>query len=311
MKYNIKTTVALLGAGILLVGCNETDRFEKEQYEKIISALSETDYAFPVTHMMTGEPSIGYVSALLSGTTPDNEDIYVEFEKDTAALLNYNILNFDLDTTKYAKELGPDHYKISDYKAVIKAGDPLGTMSMEIIPEGLSPDSIYMIPLKIKSTSKYTVNEELKTVLYRVMLENEYASQEDQTTYFMKGSELKDDGTEIMIAAGKRVFPILKNEIRTTVYTRAYQEDAKYIKENSILITIHEDMSLSVRSCDPLCLEIEQVGGKSENYFGPDVMGVNRFNIHYKFRSRSFDAEAGTYGEWSEWKNIKENMKRQ
>lgn len=309
MKYNLRNMAVLLCVGLISVSCNETDRFEKEQYEKIVYALSYTDQAFPISHMMTGETSIGYVSVGLSGTLSDNEDIIVEFERDPDALERYNILNFDLDETKYAKELTAEHFSIPDYKAVIKAGEVIGTMPIEFHPEGLSPDSIYMVPLRIKSVSKYTVNEELQSVLYRIMLENEYASQEDQTTYFMKGAEIKEDG-EIMIAAGKRVFPLMKNQIRTTVHTKPYKDDAIYIRENSMIITIQESGELSIVPVDKDFMEIELVGGAAANYYGPDVAGVNRFNLCYKYRTCSFNSETGE-SEWSEWKTIRENLKRQ
>lgn len=311
MKYNLKNIAVLLSTGLVLISCNESDRFEKEQYKKIVYALSYTDHAFPITHKLTGEISVGYVSAGVSGTLPDNEDIIVEFERDPDVLERYNILNFDLDTTKYAKELGAEHFSIADYKAVIKAGDVLGTMPIEFKPEGLSPDSIYMVPLKIKSVSKYTVNEELQSVLYRVMLENEFASQEDQTTYFMKGAEIKEDGSETMIAAGKRVFPLTKNQIRTTVHTRPFKDNAAYIRENSMVITVLDGGDLNIVPVDPNYLEIEQVGNKEQNHYGPDVAGTLRFDIRYKFRSRTFDSESESFSEWSEWRTIKENLKRQ
>lgn len=311
MKYNIKNIAVLLGAGLVTVSCNESDRFEKEQYEKIVYALSYTDHAFPITHMLTGEVSVGYVSVGLSGSLPDNEDIVVEFERDPDALEQYNILNFDLDSTKYAKELGTEHFAITDYKAIIKAGEVIGTMPIEFRPEGLSPDSIYMVPLKIKSISKYAVNEELQSVLYRIMLENEYASQEGQTSYFMKGAEIKEDGSETMIAAGKRVFPLTKNQIRTTVHTKPFKDDATYIRENSMIITVLEGGDVSIVPVDPNYLEIEQIGNKEQNHYGPDVVGTLRFDLCYKFRTRTFDSESSTYNEWSEWKTIRENLKRQ
>ena len=303
--------MVLFGLGLALGACNDADQFEEEQYEKIVYALSYSDYAFPISIKMTGAPVAGFVTAGLSGTIPDNEDITVTFEKDNDALLRYNILNFDLDSTKYAKELAPSHFSIKDYTAVIKAGNPIGTMKISIIPEGLSPDSIYMIPLKIKSVSKYKINEELQTVLYRVMLENEYASQEEQTSYFMKGREIKDDGSETMIAAGKRVFPISKNQIRTTHYTRPYQNNANYLRTNSMIITIADDMTLTLEPTDKQVMQIEQIGGAKENYYGPDLTGTNRFNLHYKFRTRPYNITEGTYGEWGKWKNIVETLKRQ
>ena len=310
MECKLKKIVALLVIGLISVSCNETGRFEKEQYEKIVYALSYTDHAFPISHMLTGEASVGYVSAGLSGTLSDNEDIIVEFERAPDALEQYNLLNFDLDETKYARELGAQHFSIADYKAVIKGGEVLGTMAIEFRPEGLSPDSIYMIPLKIKSVSKYTFNEKLQSVLYRIMLENEYASQDDQTTYFMKGVEIKD-GLETMIAAGKRIFPLTRNQIRTTVHTKPYKEDAAYIRENSMVITILEGDALNVVPVDKNCMEIEQIGGTAENYYGPDVAGINRFNLYYRYRTRTFDSESDSYDNWREWKVIKENLKRQ
>ena len=68
---------------------------------------------------------------------------------------------------------------------------------------------------------------------------------------------------------------------------------------------------LDVVPVDKNCMEIEQIGGTAENYYGPDVAGINRFNLYYRYRTRTFDSESDSYDNWSEWKVIKENLKRQ
>lgn len=305
MKVKILLFLALIFSNIL-ISCNEDEMFKGELYEKNVYALSFTDYVFPSIHSLNTEKSVGYVTAYIGGTELKHDPVNVEFILDNEAFDHFNEVNYDLETSKYAKILDPKFYRIPSLKTVIDRDQPYGLLPIEINPEGLSPDSIYLIPLKIKSTSKYGLNKEKLAVLYQVLLENDYASQSEGTVYFMKGKRQAPGSTiEISVASNKRVFPLSKNKIRTFVDTKVYREDVNHINAFSFIIQVNEDKTLTLQSYNSQFIEVEQLGDAKDNYYGPDVMNVNRFYMYYRYRTVTTD------GEWSDWTTIRESLKRQ
>jgi hypothetical protein len=69
----------------------------------------------------------------------------------------------------------------------IPAGERNGRMSVGVNASGLSPDSIYYIPFRINSSSAYEVREEKSTVLYRVHMQNFWASTRAIPNYSHRG----------------------------------------------------------------------------------------------------------------------------
>ena len=174
----------ILNIGLLLLtltgitGCNEDEQFEGELYKKVIYLLSDDNKAFQSVHEF-GTESTGYVSVCCGGTEHVKQDVTIELEPDDQILAQYNKINFDIEESKFAKELKSDRY--NNYALV----------PISVNPEGLSPDSIYMIPLRIKSTSNYEINPDKQQVLYQVVLKNEYATMESTTHYQTAGTEIK------------------------------------------------------------------------------------------------------------------------
>lgn len=290
----------------MLVSCNEDEMFKGELYEKNVYALSFTDYLFPAVHSLNTEKSIGYVTAYIGGTELKHDAVDVEFMIDNEAFDHFNEVNYDLETSKYAKILDPKFYHILSFKTIIDKDQPSGLLPIEIKPEGLSPDSIYLIPLKIKSVTNYKVNKEKLAVLYQVLLENDYASQSEGTVYFMKGKrQVAGSDLEISVASNKRVFPLTKNKIRTFVDTKVYKDDVSHINSYSFVIQVNEDKTLTLQTYNSQFLEIEQLGGGESNYYGPDIMNVNRFYMYYRYRTITAN------GDWTDWTTIKESLKRQ
>lgn len=176
-----------------LTACNENSIFEGELYKKVVYVLSETDLTFPVTHSLNTPVSVGYITIYAGGTWAIDQDVTVTLEKDPDLIDKYNHDNFDLDEDKYAKELDPSRYTIKSYTAVMKVGDqdPYVKLPIEVRTEGLSPDSTYLIPLRIASCTPYEVNKDKSRVLYKVYIENDFTSQKSPLTLFMRGTQLQ------------------------------------------------------------------------------------------------------------------------
>ena len=257
MKNRIIKLLSLGCLASVMISCNEINYLKTEQYEKIVYTLGNSDFVYDVNLRMVDENSIlGQIPVGLSGTLADKDDIEVTFEKDLESINMYNILNFGFEEEKYAKELKPEHYTIENPVAIIKAGAAVGTLPVTIKPLGLSPDSIYFIPLRISNVSKYKYMENRFRVLCRPRLENKYASEPKFTLYASDGVSQKVEngefkGQEAMFSATKLVMPITHNKIRTTIHGNTDKRDETYLRKYSMFITIQEDNTLILEGCEP------------------------------------------------------------
>lgn len=293
-------------AFVALASCDNYNQFEDEQYKKVLYVLSYDNNVFEETHFFNEEESTGHLTVYAGGTRPIDQDVTVEFEKDTALLPKFNLSNYELNVSKYAKELDPSKFELPSNQVTLKVGEEkaYSLFPIKINPAGLSPDSVYMIPLRIKSSSTYEVNPERSAVLYRLFIANMYANQKEATQYSMKG-ERKEEGKNVTnVTLNKRVFPISKNVVRTSVEIKAFANTLDFINRNSMFMEVNEDNSVTITAYNKKYLELVQLGTSDENRYGPDFMGVKRFYVYYKYRMLNSD------GTWSNWTTMKENMRR-
>lgn len=299
MKRYIYSIAVLALAAASFTSCSEDDQFKGELYKKVIYLLSDDDYSFSTVHQL-GETSEGYVTVYCGGTEHVDKDVAVEVEYDGEGLANYNKLYFDIDESKFAKELDKSRYEIKSYQAVIKANsaDNYALIPIDVNPDGLSPDSIYMIPLKIKNASNYEINEEKSHVLYRVLLKNAYATMESTTYYQMTGTETvraDGDASSAGVSVTRVVAPLSKNQLRMFVGTRTYvpsKVTKEELAENAMVVTVNDDNSISITPYKTL--EVEQVGGSDDNYLSKNAKGAYVLNLRYRYKEAD--------GSWTEMK---------
>ena len=304
----ISTIVLAVSALLICVSCDDNDQFTEEQYKKVIYLLSrDNNKVFPGIHTLNEEVSTGYVTIGAGGSLVVDEDVTVEFERDDSLMKVYNKVNFDIATEKYARELDPGKFDIEHSSITLKAGQDYGLLPIRVHAEGLSPDSIYFIPLRIKSISNYEVNPDYKAVLYRVYLENDYASQQEQTSYSVRGSK-KEEGAvaSATITLNKRAYPLTKDKFRIFADMKNSSDKLNEINQFSIVLQVNEDESITITSYKPELLEVEpQYEEEGDNWYRPDILGVKRMYINYKYRTRD-SADAA----WSAWTMMSINLKR-
>src|SRR3546814_10526474 len=121
----------------------------------------------------------------------------------------YNWALFDADSSLYAQLLPGEHYEIPDYTVTIPAGERTGKTMVRINPERLSPDSTYFIALKLKRNPDYEIHPDTNTLLYQVLLKNDYASQAEDDLYSICALFYSP-----VTAGHKRMFPLTQHKVR-------------------------------------------------------------------------------------------------
>lgn len=269
----------------VFAACDENEMYKEELYEKMINIVSDDEKVFVVEYDLNEEDAIGYISVNCGGTNRIDRDVMVELEPDLTLLPEYNRLNYDTATLKYAKEMPLSHYKIPTMSTIIKkeAVETYGLVEVRVKPEGLSPDSLYMIPLRIKNVSDYVINPDKDNVLYNVQIKNDYARQMKTTYYKMRGTKVENNGMSVPTSADKVFYPISKNKVRMLAGILAFKDKMATLDEidkGGVIITINADNTLTLTAAGSL--QLEMVGDPQDNRYEVEA-GVQVFYLSYKY----------------------------
>jgi hypothetical protein len=295
-------------AGII-AACNN-DKFQEEMYKKVFSLLGNRDNVYIAVHSFENEVSDGFISIYCGGTNPVEEDVTVELEYYDSIINVYNYRYYDLDSAKYAKKMDDSRYEILSLTATMKAGqaDPYVVIPLKIYTKGISPDSIYFIPLRIKRISgNYEINPNMSSVMYRPVVENKYAQTSIATTYQSRGEK---NGKEIV--STKTMYPLSASQSRITVDTQTGLvdniADITLINKYGIILTVDESNGL-VDIAPYGTVQVEKLGTPNENRY--EVRDFKRFYLHYRYRTLVTPATDGSEAVYSNWTEIEEILKRQ
>jgi hypothetical protein len=292
-----------------MFSCNNDERFHEEMYKSVFSLVCDNDNVYSAVHSFENEISEGFVSVYCGGTNPIKEDVVIELEYDTDIINKYNYRYYDLDTPRYSKVLDASRFDMSGFTATMKAGqaDPYVTFPLKIHTAGISPDSVYFIPLKIKSLSReYDINPNKVSVMYRPFVENKYAQTKVNTTYSSRGEK---SGMEIV--STKRMYPLTATQSRVTVDTQTGLTDnitnLELIRRYAIILTVGADNLVTLSPYGTI--QVEALGTPDENRY--EISDFNRFYLHYRYRTLTTPATETSAAVYSAWVEITELLKRQ
>lgn len=277
MKKFIKSLyVPLIVINVCMLSCKDFELFEEEMYKNVFALVSSDSYNVfnEVVELNSNNENEGYIAISCGGTLAPSKSFQVTLKESTDHLDEYNKAMYDADVNRYAKVLSSNHYRIDDYVAKFEAGDRLAKIRVKLFPEGLSPDSIYFIPLKIDSYTGYEANPKKSDLLYRVVLKNKYASQASDTYYTMNGYL-----NGAVIANNKRVHPLSHNKIRMMAGTIAYQADETIIMDNSVVVTINEDNSVDISPYRNMQVRMLSSNDAFPNIYYEDQQGLRKFHV--------------------------------
>ncbi|GHT70888.1 hypothetical protein AGMMS50239_39720 [Bacteroidia bacterium] len=269
------------------VSCNDDENaYKSELYKKVFALVSADNYnVFTAVHDLEEPESTGYVSVSCGGTTPTDKDILINLKLDNDLFDRYNKGNYDVEENKYANILPADKYTIDNYSITVPAGERSGRMKIRMRPEGLSPDSIYFISLKIDNYSVYEANPTKSDILYRVLLKNSYALQSSSsfaTSYSMRGMLGVSN-----VMGTKSVFPLTHNSVRVMAGNETFQADTALINGRSIILEVDDRNHVTVKPFKHLY--VEQIDGDPDypNIYFIDDDGFRKFKtfqLRYNYR---------------------------
>ncbi|WP_236263876.1 BT_3044 domain-containing protein [Dysgonomonas sp. Marseille-P4677] len=122
-----------------------------------------------------------HASVAISSSIKIDRDVTVEIEEDPSAIKNYN--DKELGTTDVLyQNLASGIYSFPNPNVVVKKGEVYGTYPIYVEPSSLHIDSLYMIALRLKSSSDFELAKQDTVVLMRFNLMNDYSG-----LYYMDG----------------------------------------------------------------------------------------------------------------------------
>jgi hypothetical protein len=243
-------------AGLMISSCGKYELFEREHYKNVFALLSyEEDNIFTEEHDLTNPQTEGYIAAVCGGSLPTEKDIDITIVEDPDILSDYNIRSY-MKEDEYAQLVPRSQYEIENFNIKIPAGERMGKTKITMRANGLSPDSIYFIPLKVTKFSSYEVNPDKSYVMYRVLLKNYYAKMSATnagTTYSLRG---KHDNSNTL--SNKTLYPVAGDKVRINAGTLSYTaSSAASIDRTAIVLQIDESNKVHISAWKDI--EVKQI----------------------------------------------------
>lgn len=214
-----------------------------------------------------------YASVAISSSIQTNRDVTVEIEEYPWGIQNYNDKELGTDDVLY-QNLASDIYSFPNPNVVVKKGEVYGTYPIYIEPASLHIDSLYMIALRLKSTSGFEIAKEDTVVLMRFNLKNEYSG-----LYYMDGviKEEANPNDSIIYKSPRTLQAVIDgNTVRMYHQKNEWSKGATdYRPSYCFNITINSDNSLSLVPWQ----NFEIIEGKGTYYPALKV-----YDLYYKFK---------------------------
>ena len=289
-------------------GCSNESIYKDEHYKTLVYLLSGSENVYGTSYTLNEVESERYVTIGCGGSNANEKEITVTLEPNPDMLERYNNLHYDYES-RYARLLPANRYDIASYSVTLPAnsGYHYVRMPVKVRPLGLSPDSIYFIPLKIKSVSEYEVNEDKQDVLFRVAIENDYARQLVPTYYSKSG--LMDN--PIGVLSGNLLMqPLTKDKVRMLIGNNAYNSETTTpadLERLSIVVQILPNNTLDITPYGSM--QIDFLDDREDyGYYDPELMqGTTKQRVFFLYFKCNY---MNANGVWSGWRNVEERLIR-
>lgn len=254
MNKNKYISAIILGVAMLgMVSCEpQSDPLEKEQYKKEVYLVGAAQEVQDKEVSYNGDGSL-YVSAAIGGTQFPNQDVEVTLELASDEKMDlYNYKNFTEGDVKYQR-LPSDCYNFSSWTGVIKAGEVYCRIPLSINVEKIHADSLYVIPLRIKSTNAYSTVEKDTVLLLHPKMTNDYSG-----SYTFEGITWQiKDGEKVSSSASTTTTTRTATAINAStirLFQKVVLEKIANVADNTYNIRINADNTLTITGYDKLAI---------------------------------------------------------
>jgi len=243
MKHYIKIILMVVLFNTA-TSCDRDEVFEREQYKNTFAIVSGDDNVFRVLHDYRMPLSTGYISASLGGSKFCESDIVITMVEDKDVLENYNISLFQEDRDRYVEALNTDKYSFDGYTMTIRAGTTQASLPVTIKAEGLSPDSVFYIPMRVDTYNTGELNMEKGTILYEVRTKNWWCTY-NGTPYVSRGLRYEAGMVPTNIYINKNLYPLAATTVRLMAGTESERDNSNNsnFKAFAISVQINDNMA--------------------------------------------------------------------
>ncbi|MBV5283650.1 MAG: DUF4361 domain-containing protein [Paludibacter sp.] len=305
MKNIILLPLALLS--ILFVGCDQESSNDKDLYPQSVYIVGAADKIVDRDLNIGDTPyDTVSISVAVSGSRPSDQDVTVTVGEMDTAITIYNKKNVSGTVAQYRK-IADSVYTYPSNSLIIKAGQVYNTLPIHIKPASLQCDSLYMIALRLTSTTAYSLIKTDTVALVRLNLVNKYSG-----LYYMNGVIRNTDPTK---AKDTVVYKIARNLKATDdgKTVRMYHFANEYVPgdindyrpTNTFKITVNADNTLTLKTWKDFAII---AGGGTYDpslklysiWYTFDDKGVIRKTTGYLYKARKTTAEQKVVDDWIE-----------
>ena len=266
----LSLAAAVFAAGASLTSCSVENPLDEEQYIKKVSLVGANEIIQTKKVSYSSDGSL-YTSVSIGGSLPPATDVNVTIGlADDENLVVYNRKNVLPGEIKYQK-LPAEWYTIDNWTVTIKQGELYARLPIKVDVSKIECDSLYVLPLEIKSVSAYEKVQEDTVLLLNLKMINDYSG-----SYTYTGTVTKMNGDEpdlnsvSKINSTRTLTAVNTNTVR--LFKNSDVEKMENLEGSAYTITVNSDNSLTLTPWKNL--NITEGGGtyNSEN---------NEFKIWY------------------------------
>lgn len=243
-------TIAIIIHGIFS-SCNE--EWEDEQFVHYVSFKAPLDLKVGSTDIYVRYNPSGKVTyrlpVLVSGTTKNNNELFVSVGVDMDTLASVNKDHFNIREDLYYKVLSPDQYSFVD-QVIIPQGEDIALMDIDFTLGDVDLKDKWVLPLTIKDDPHniYVVNprKNYKKAILRVLPFNDFSgvySTSSMNVYF-QGTD-----SDPMTSNTRSSYVVDENTI--FFYAGVQDEDLQERGVYKILVHFNDDGTLQLEAQDP------------------------------------------------------------
>lgn len=243
-KMKKYTLLSLFMLALFFTGCDDEAPMDQALYPESVYLVGAKD------KIIYRDLNLGYVqdtvyaSVAISGSLPIDRDIIAEIEEHPEAIKRYNDRELGTNDILF-QNLPLDIYNLPAPIVTVKKGEPYSTCPIYVKPATLHIDSLYMIALKLKSTSAYDLAKKDTVVLMRFNIMNKYSG-----LYYMDGviKNLSNPNDSVVYKSPRTLQAVFDgNTVRMYHLQNEWSKGATDYRPNYCFnITVNADNSLSL-----------------------------------------------------------------